>query len=173
MNRIISLHSIVRRLALLAVLGASATAHADGKIYRCSDAEGHKEYTDLKKNNNCTLLDLPGVITAPVPKPAGATRSTAPAWSAPVTTPGDFPRVDSAQQKARDGDRRDILQDELKSEEHKLAELKLEFNGGEPERNGNERNYAKYQERVAQLKENINRTEKNIEALKREMGPAR
>ncbi|MGV3741728.1 MAG: DUF4124 domain-containing protein, partial [Burkholderiaceae bacterium] len=45
-----------------------------------------------------------------------------------------------------------------------------EYNNGEPERQGNERNYAKYQERVASMKEDLNRTEKNIEALKREIG---
>jgi hypothetical protein len=30
--------------------------------------------------------------------------------------PGEFPRVDSAEQRARDADRRGILEDELKSE---------------------------------------------------------
>ena len=58
----------------------------------------------------------------------------------------------------------------MKSEEQKLANLKKEYNNGEPERQGDERNYAKYQERVASMKDDIARTEKNIEALKREIG---
>ena len=58
----------------------------------------------------------------------------------------------------------------MKREEQKLADLKKEYNDGEPERQGNERNYAKYQERVASMKEAIERSERNIEALKREMG---
>ena len=37
------------------------------------------------------------------------------------------------------------------------------------ERQGNERNYAKYQERVAQMKDDLGRAEKNVEALKREI----
>jgi hypothetical protein len=57
----------------------------------------------------------------------------------------------------------------LQTEEQKLAELRKEFNNGEPERRGDERNYAKYQERVL-MKDNIARTEKNVEALKREIG---
>jgi HAMP domain-containing protein len=58
----------------------------------------------------------------------------------------------------------------MKSEEAKLARLKQEFNNGEPERRGDERNYAKYQERVAAMKDDIGRAEKNVEALKRELG---
>jgi hypothetical protein len=58
----------------------------------------------------------------------------------------------------------------MKIEEDKLAALKKEFNNGEPERRGDERNYAKYQERVASMQEDIGRSEKNIEALKRELG---
>jgi hypothetical protein len=47
--------------------------------------------------------------------------------------------------------------------------LKKEFQNGEPERQGGERNYAKYQERVAMMKEEMQRAEKNIEALRREI----
>ena len=57
----------------------------------------------------------------------------------------------------------------MRIEEEKLANLKKEFNSGEPERHGDERNYAKYQERVASMKDDIDRSEKNIEALKREL----
>ena len=63
-----------------------------------------------------------------------------------------------------------ILTDEIRAEENKLADLKKEYQNGEPERLGSERNYAKYQERVATMKDDIARTEKNIEALKREIG---
>jgi uncharacterized protein YdcH (DUF465 family) len=47
--------------------------------------------------------------------------------------------------------------------------LKKEYNGGEPERLGNEKNYAKYLDRTEMLKNDIARTEKNTEALKREV----
>ncbi|MGH8855879.1 MAG: DUF4124 domain-containing protein, partial [Telluria sp.] len=53
--------------------------------------------------------------------------------------------------------------------EKKLADLRRDFNGGEPERQGNERNYAKYQERVAGMRDEIGRSERNIEALRREI----
>jgi predicted nucleic acid-binding Zn-ribbon protein len=83
--------------------------------------------------------------------------------------PANFPRVDSSEQKARDADRRAILTDELNTENRKLADLRKEFNNGEPERRADERNAAKYQERVAGLKDSIARAEQNVEALKREL----
>lgn len=62
-----------------------------------------------------------------------------------------------------------ILMEEIRTEENKLAELKREYQNGEPERLGSERNYAKYQERVASMKDEMLRTEKNLEALRREI----
>ena len=54
---------------------------------------------------------------------------------------------------SRDADRRAILEDELKSEQARLAGLRAEYNNGMPERRGDERNYAKYQERMATLRD--------------------
>ncbi len=156
-------------LALLVALGASGAARGDGQIYLCVDASGHKELTDSNKKGTCKSLDLPGAITSPPKKPATAASRPAAAQAAPV----NFPTVANAEQKARDADRRQILQDELKSEEQKLVELKKQYQGGEPERNGNERNYAKYLERVAQMKEDVGRVEKNVDALKRELAGIR
>jgi hypothetical protein len=135
---------------------------AQAQVFLCVSPTGGKELTDTYKPG-CKALDVPGNISAPSP------RAKAPRSSAPVSTPGDFPRVDNAQQRARDSDRRDILNEELRSQEAKLAEMRTEFKGGEPDRLGNERNYAKYQERVAQLRDGISRAEKDIEALRREL----
>ena len=164
------------RMALMAgLLGAAAQAH--GQLYVCADAQGHKTYTDKRAGAGCKLLDLPGAMTEPPRKTAplaGApARPALQAVGTPAPAAGAFPRVDGAEQRARDLDRRQILQDELRSEEQKLAAQRMEFNGGQPERQGNERNYAKYQERVAQLKDNISRTQQNIDALKREIANIR
>ncbi len=153
-------------LALL-LAGLGAPALAQGTIYMCVDAGGRRELTDINKPG-CKVLDVPGAIPAP---PSFQRRANArEGGAAPVTTPSNFPRVDNYLQRQRDNDRREILNDELRSEEKKLADLKRDFNNGEPERMGNERNYVKYQERVADMRENINRSEKNIEALRREIG---
>jgi hypothetical protein len=167
------MHAIVKQLLIVAGLGACALARADGLLLQCTDANGHIEYTNMSRKGNCRVLDVPGAIAAPPPRPGPAHAAPRAGAPSPAASPAEFPKVDSAEQKARDLDRRRILQDELKSEEGKLAELKKEFNGGEPERHGDERNYAKYQERVAHMKDNINRAEQNVEALKREIANIR
>ena len=172
------MQGFARGFLLCLALSCASGVQADGAIYLCTDAAGHKEFTDSQKTGKCSLLDLPGAITAPLAKPAAKAARPGSAGAATSGTPvspsgGDFPKVDGALQKARDGDRREILQDELKNEEQKLDDLKRQFNDGQPERNGNERNYAKYLERVEQMKDSISRTEKNIDALKREMAAIR
>ena len=154
-------------------------ARADSTVYKCVDKSGRVEFTDINKSG-CKPLDLPGYI----PAPPQSARSPAPAASPAVTmrqgaprpptaSPANFPRVDTSTQRARDDDRRGILDEELRAEEKKLADLKATFNNGEPERQGNEKNYAKYQERVATMRDNIGRAEKNIEALRREIANIR
>ncbi|MCU0774086.1 MAG: hypothetical protein MUC74_06145, partial [Ideonella sp.] len=58
---------------------------------------------------------------------------------------------------------------ELRKEEERLATLLREYNNGEPERRGDERNYRKYLDRVAEMKAGIARKEADIAAIKREL----
>lgn len=157
-----------RAVAFFALL---ACTYAQAQIYRCTDPNGRPLYTDTRVGK-CQLIDTgyssPPAASAPIPAP----RASAPAAAA-ASTPSSFPRVDNVVQRARDDERREILGDELRIEERKLAELKKTFNNGEPERQGNERNYAKHQERVESMRDEISRTERNIEALRREIGNIR
>ncbi|GGX25042.1 DUF4124 domain-containing protein [Undibacterium macrobrachii] len=150
-------------LGLCFLCAAPTLAQSD--VYLCVDANGKKEYKNTGITKGCKLVDLPHVNTVPAPTKKAATTSTA----KPVATPGNFPKVDDSTQKARDSDRKQILMDELKVEEQKLAAIKKEYNGGEVERRADERQPSKYVERVNNLKNDLARTEKNIEALKREI----
>ena len=152
-------HALV--LAMLCGALAQPAAQAQG-VFLCVSASGGKELTDTYRPG-CKTLDIQGTIPAP-PTRARGTRA-APS----VATPANFPKVDNAQQKARDNDRREILGEELRAEEAKLDQLRAELKNGEPDRQGNERNYAKYQERVNLMRDNVARTEKNIDALRREI----
>lgn len=158
---------------VVAVIACLLCAGAQAQIYRCTDANGRPLYTDTKVGK-CQLIDT-GYSTPAASAPIPAPRSSGGGAASPAASPAPstFPRVDNAQQRERDGERREILGDELRIEERKLAELKKTFNNGEPERQGNERNYAKYQERVASMRDEINRSERNIEALRREIGNIR
>lgn len=166
--------------AAFALAAAMATphAHADSIVYKCVDKSGRVEFTDVNKAG-CKPLDLPGYIPAPPQqsvRPRGGPTAASPIQGAarpPTPSPANFPRVDNSAQRARDDDRREILGEELRAEEKKLADLRRDFNNGEPERQGNEKNYAKYQERVANMRDDIGRAEKNVEALKREIANIR
>jgi hypothetical protein len=158
----------MKRQLLTAILVSAAAAiaslaHAQNEVYLCVGENGQKEYKNTGITKGCKKVELPGITTVPAPvrRPGIQTAS--------VKSPSDFPKVDGGTQKARDNDRRQILLDEMKAEEQKLANLKKDYNSGEPERQGDERNYAKYQERVATMKDDMDRTEKNIDALRREL----
>ncbi|GAC1331664.1 MAG: hypothetical protein NVSMB28_28490 [Collimonas sp.] len=156
-------------LAALSVFGGmfSATVHAQSEVFLCVDQHGVKEYKNTGDTKGCKRVSLPPLTVTSSSKPSGGAgaASSKPAAS----TPSEFPKVDNGTQKARDNDRRQILQDEMRNEQERLANLKKDYNDGTPERQGNERNYAKYQERVASMKEDIARSEKNIDALNREL----
>jgi hypothetical protein len=153
--------------ALLILIAAAGYAHAQNEVWLCVDDHGKKEYKNTGATSGCKRVDLPSLTMVPAPpKRPAAVQASAKSSS----SPSDFPKIDSNTQKTRDSDRKQILLDEMKTEEDKLAGLKKEFNNGEPERRGDERNYAKYQDRVASMQEDIGRAEKNIEALKREIG---
>jgi hypothetical protein len=78
-------------------------------------------------------------------------------------------KVNANDQRARDNDRRQILEGELKREEDQLAALQSEYKNGEPDRLGDERNYQKYVDRVADMKASIARKEADIAAIRREI----
>ena len=151
--------------AILFFAAVAGHAYAAADVYLCIDKKGNKEYRNTGITKGCKKVALPRLNTVPAPQ----RRATATA-AKKASTPASFPKVDGATQKSRDSDRKQILLDEQKTEEQKLANLKKEYNNGEPERLGSERNYAKYQERVGKMKEDIERSEKNIEALRREIG---
>jgi hypothetical protein len=164
----------VAGIAILVSAGFSNFAQA--QIYRC-DNNGVIDYNNAAasaKAKNCTVASLPAITTIPAPvlpaapKTANAAApATAKASSNP--TPSTFPKVDTGTQKARDNDRTAILDEERRKENSKLQELKKEYNGGEPERRGDERNYQKYLDRVEKLKDEIQRSENNLKSLDREL----
>ena len=147
--------------ALVFAASIASTALAQG-VYLCTQPNGTREYRNTGDARGCRKLELEAISTIPSTSSSSS--------QAKLDAPGSpFPKIDSQVQKRRDQDRMQILLDEVRTEEGKLAELKKEFQNGEPERQGSERNYAKYQDRVAMMKEEMQRTEKNIEALRREI----
>ena len=87
----------------------------------------------------------------------------------PAAAGGSGVRVDPVAQRARDTDARRILEGELHNEEGKLGAMEKEFNGGQPERQGDEKNYQKYLDRVEQMRAAIARKQTDIAAIRREI----
>jgi hypothetical protein len=160
-------------------------------VYRCPGPP--VLYTDAvsadeARERGCRVIDgAPLTVTqaqrrqapASAPSGAGGPQAGAPAAAgaaqAAAPTPGSAAqrpdaRVDPAVQRARDADARRILTTELRREEERLEQLKREFNNGEPERRGDERNFALYQQRVAEMRALIGRKESDIAAIRRELG---
>jgi hypothetical protein len=155
----------------LAVLAFTTAASAQTQIWRCGNtytndkAEAQAKGCKLVEGGNVTVVQGTRVAIPPEKNSGGGKVVTAPASGSQ--------RIDSGEQRARDSDARAILEAELKKAESRLAELQKEFNNGEPEKLGPEtRNHQKYLDRVADLKANIERTEKDIAGLKRELGRA-
>jgi chromosome segregation ATPase len=105
------------------------------------------------------VVQQPTTIPAPKTRPAVATPSPGAASA----------KVDAQEQKARDSDARKILQDELIKAQAQLDALQKQYNNGQPDRQGDEKNYQKYLDRTADLKAQIARTESDITAITREL----
>jgi chromosome segregation ATPase len=134
-------------------------------VYRCPG--NPVLYTDALSANEARAKGCTAIESAPVTIVEGARpRASAPAPPAARTAQQ---RVDPADQRARDSDARRILTEELRREETQLAEIEREYNGGQPERRGDERNYQRYLDRVASLKAALERKEADIAAIKREL----
>ena len=150
-------------LAFVATTAAAQPSPPASVAYRCPG----NLYTDQLTPKQAAEKGCHAIEGQPVT----VFQSNRPQPARPAAGAGSVvPRIDPAEQRARDGERRSILETELRREEDRLAELKKEYNNGEPERLGGERNYQKYLDRVAELKAAVARKEADIASIKREIG---
>lgn len=147
----------------LALAFAAVPAHAD--VYKCVDADGHITYTNARSAaKSCKVLSQDRLSTVP-----GGGRVSTP-------SPANFPKVDGDTQKARDNDRRKILDQELANEQKNLDQARKDVAEQEGVVHPHERiagggiNAAKVQERVQAYRDKVALHERNIEALKKEIG---
>lgn len=151
-------------LSILAVPALASAQEGSRPVYRCPGTP--VLYTDTltpqeAKTKGCTLLEGAPITVIASPRPRAPAQASAPR-SADA-------KVDPAEQRARDSDARRILEAELRRAETDLAALQKEFNNGQPDRLGSERNFQRYLDRVADMKAAIGRKESDIAAIKREI----
>ena len=138
------------------------------EIYKCTDSASHVTYSNVQ-SKGCVKLTLDPISTVPAPTGKSAVRGSSPAG---------FPRVDDGTQRARDNDRRKILEQELAAEQKNLAEVKKALSEAEiaqpnERMQGGAINQAKVQERVQPLRDQIQLHERNVEAITKEIANLR
>lgn len=166
--------------ASFTVLGAAvlaASAHAQQpqppqssppvtEIFKCKGPDGHWTYTNDRREaekQKCEVVTRQ-VNVAPLPpqRPASPAQKGA-------RSPAEFPKETPAERASARERQREILEKELANEQTALAKAKQELAAQESVRMGDERNYARVEERLQPYKDSVETHEKNIEALRREL----
>ena len=159
--------TVLLSISTLLLAGSVSAAFAQERIYRCGGKEGATpEYINNARDaqsRGCKQIEGGNVtVVQSLPQSRPAVRVAAAAQASPAAS--------NEAQRARDSDTRAILESELKKAELRLAEQQKEYNNGQPEKQGIEgRNYQRYLDRVAEMKESIARHESDIAGLKREI----
>jgi hypothetical protein len=144
------------RSALALLITAVALPVSAQTIYKCIDSNGGTLISNTRVDKNCKAIVSGPESSMPAPPRAKSSGATA------NPSPAGFPRVQEDTQKARDGDRRHILEQELSGEQRSLEQARKDLSEQEALRGSAER-LAPYKDRVAQH-------ERNIQAIQKELG---
>ena len=148
--------------ALIFVTFGALPAVAVGQvteIYKCIDRKsGRPLYTSDKRDTAGKKCEL---VTREV--------NVAPSQRPRAGNPSSFPKETAAERANAKGRQRDILEKELVAEQQALAKARQDLAEQESARGGDERNYARVEQRLQPFKDSVELHEKNIEALRREL----
>jgi chromosome segregation ATPase len=151
-----------RKLLLALALGSLAMPAAAQvtEIFKCRDAQGRWTYTnDRRQAEKDKCETVASQINVAPPQKAAR----------PASSPSNFPRESSADRASAKGRQLEILQRELASEQAALSKAQQALAEQESIRSGDERNYARVEERLKPFKETVESHQKNVEALRREI----
>ena len=159
-----------RTIALLGLLAAAPLLQAS-TIYKCTEAGGGTLISNAKVDKSCRAVVLgadlpPGNAAVP-----NATIRSRTQGAASNPTPASFPKVAEDAQKARDTDRRRILEQELAGEQKNLEAARRDL--ADQEAVKGDASPQKQQERLLPYRDRVAQHERNITALNRELGAAR
>ena len=148
------------RCSLALLIAAVAMPVSAQTIYKCIDANGGTLISNTRVDKNCKAVVSGPESSMPSPppraKPVGASANPSPAG---------FPRVQEDTQRARDTDRRHILDQELAGEQRNLEQARKDLSEQEALRGSPER-MAPYRDRVAQHERNIQAIQKELSNLR-------
>jgi hypothetical protein len=158
-------------LAWCLALAVAGTATAQGSVCKYIDADGNVVFSNLPPEKGQRKISC---MESDEPRPKAPAGKAGPSATPVPATPAGFPKVDADTQRSRDDMRRRVLSDELATEEKLLAEARASYANGAPVPLAEEQaNADRYRERIARLRQSVQLHERNIEALKKEIGAAR
>ena len=153
------------RFILLGLFSFCCSAAALAEIYKCTDDSGVATFTDNPRsvtNKRCTSMNLePMIISAPASSRKAKTSTSTRSISRPAPqTPSSFPSVDAGTQQKRDVTRRQVLEDEMATEQKLLADSQRNLEGSQRQNDA---------QRTAQYRNEVIAHQKNVEALQKEL----
>ena len=129
------------------------------EIFKCRTETGQVTYTNDRRQaerQKCELVTSQINVAPPFAQPQGRKAQ-------------NFPRETAGQSASARERQREILERELDSERKALDQARRALAEQESVRTGDERNYARVQERLQPFKDTVENHEKNIQALQREL----
>jgi hypothetical protein len=156
-------------LGMALALAAAAPLHAQGNVntetlWNCKDKDGRTTLTNQQNDTagkDCRIVHQQRIST--IPAPASVTKP------ASKPSPANFPRESAADRATSKSKQRETIERELSQEESMLADARKKLSEQESIRSGDEKNYARVQERLKPYKDTVEVHEKNVDALKREL----
>ncbi|MEE9579695.1 MAG: DUF4124 domain-containing protein [Nitrosomonadaceae bacterium] len=137
----------IKDIVLLALFSVSCTAQSE--VYKYVDKSGNVTYSNAPQKD-AQKLKLPPLTVVP-------------RTNLELETKTPEPSAD------KNEERRETVEKMIAEKTKLLEERKKEYNDGEPERIGSERNYQRYLDRIQRLKNEIALHEENIGTLKLEL----
>jgi len=153
------------RIVLVLLTALPVCAQQMETLWNCKDKEGRTTLTNQQgdtSGKDCRIVHQQRVTVVP-----GA---AAPKASTKSPSPAGFPKESASDRASAKVRQRDTLDRELVQEQDMLAEARKKLAVQEAIRTGDEKNYAKVLERLKPFRDAVEVHEKNIEALKREIG---
>ncbi len=156
---------MMKRSLLFSLVALALPVQAD-TLYKCQTVDGRTVYTNQKTGKGCEVVSQDKPVST----------FTAPAQQKPrQATPADFPRVNGDQQKARDSDRRAILEQELANEQKNLDAARKELAEQEALVMPDERMQGggiqggKRDARIQLFRDKLQLHERNLESIRKEV----
>ena len=151
------------RSTLALLLAAFALPASAQTIYRCTDANGGMLISNTRVDKSCKAVVSSPDSTLPAPKARASGAAANP-------SPAGFPRVQEDTQKARDTDRKRILEQELAGEQRSLDQAQRELAEQQSVR-ASESPAAR--DRVQPYRDRVAQHERNIVAIQKELSSLR